>query len=143
MATQLVTNNLHDYLVASSSIAATVGSSNAARVHVNKIPQEDGRPFIWLQRSGRNRERLLDGTPVGPIETTYDIECIHTTAGNADGLADDVTEWLEALRPGSTMGSDVIRGSEVSDQSDDYVPRNARDDGLHLSSLRFSVWHTT
>lgn len=139
--------SIRTWLAASSLIQGYVGGSSTsahARIFVNHVPQETiNDPFIWLQRTGREREQLLNGQHCTIFNEEFAVECVAAESSDAIALADYAVRRFESATPGTTMGSVVAKAVIVDDQDDDYLPKNAQDAGINVSALRVTIWRTT
>lgn len=147
MATSKIGENLRSYLAASTNINAIVGGStsvNNARIYNNEEPSASSTTYLWFVRNRETQEQLLNGTYSQLIETAFDIECVHRgRQATADDLADKVKARLKSAAVGTTMGNDPTRAVTFEDHDEDYIPRNAREEGYSIHAIRCIIWHTT
>ncbi len=130
-----VAQNLRSFLLDDNDISELVGE----RVHHNHVPQDEPRPFIFLQLTGTEDLSCLDdppGTP--PFRFRYAAECVADTIGDADELAALVKARCN-LYTGS-FGAGTAQRLFAEDQDEDYVPKANSDDALlHVSAVAVEV----
>ena len=129
---------LKSYLVSDTT---GVNSTVSGRIHQNTIPLVSSRPNIWFMRSAEHHITAMSGG-TGLRKTSFDVECIATSGDAAIDLADEVKSRLHAAS--STTAGVNIRTMLVEDHDDSYAPKGlGSDDGLHVSALDVTMWHTT
>lgn len=116
----------------------TVTNLVGRRVHANHVPQKSKYPLIWLARSGKEKDRDMDGQG-GLTRHLYDLECISPDLGEAEDVADAVDDRLAGHR--GTFGARTVQGVFIEDQDDEYIPRGTGgDDGLMTVAQQITIW---
>lgn len=129
--------NLRTLIVSSTAVTALVST----RCHYNHVPQASARPNIWFRIGSDTEERTLDAVG-GLHEANGDIECVATSEGSAQAVADAVKTKLDGYK--GAMGSLTAQGIWLRDKDDDYVPfSNESDDGLHVVAFSLQMFYTT
>jgi len=134
-------SDLVQYLRADSAVGAIV----AEKVHNARVPTKangggSDLPFVWLRRRSVERWPIQCQVPRMDytFATWFDIECAASTADQADSLVDAVRSALDGYY--GLIGTSVTPGVVVTDQEDDYVPRNLADDaGIFVDTLLVRV----
>lgn len=131
-----VTEDLIAFLLSDADVTHLVGQ----RVHANHVPEKSSYPHIWLARSGKEKDRDLDGQG-GITRHLFDLECISPDLGDAQDVADAVDDRLAGHR--GTFGTRRVQGVFLDDQDDDYIPRGTGgDDGLMVVAQQVTIWST-
>jgi hypothetical protein len=107
------------------------------RIHYQYLPQKSVYPHIYLARSSRDVEGLIDGEDDVVIER-YVAELVAPTF-DAD-LCDAVQEVLSNLEC-SYEGS-VVHLVDLEDVDDNYVFKSADSDALFIHGFRIAVYLT-
>lgn len=109
-----------------------------AQVAQQHIPEsykiENG--VIWFSRRGAQTARTFEQSTRVPAEVYFDVEIYHPSPDTAE-IAGDLIQSFDAYH--GAMGDGWVGAFLVDLQGDDYVPQNAFDDGLHLSSVFLSI----
>lgn len=119
---------------------ATVASS--ATVSYGKFAQGTGSPQVLVTRTGYRsvaNETLSDASD-SLIYENFDIVCKHTTAEQAESIADDILDNLEGLNGniGTTrMGSVTIENVVDDFEPDDYGGQV----GQHTVTISAEIQH--
>ncbi len=134
---------LDEQLIAFLRAQATVNVIAGNRIHEGNVPESSDDPYVWIQRSMRDREsyQTLQKETHPLSETLYDIECIAVAIADSQNLADAVRGVLDEYRGEFASGQGLIQGVFVDDHTDDYLPRGVGDDsGLNVVALRVAVF---
>ena len=124
------TSSLLTELKANAAIAAVVGDE----VYQNVVPEDKPGPYIWFATSGQEQMETM-GPDAQVLRHFVDLECVSLDVDQALDLADTVRQQL-GLTPAGSFGTGHIAGISVSDQTDEYVPRNpAADEGQTVAAL--------
>lgn len=124
------TSSFLKYLKADPVLVAAFGDE----MYQNKIPENKPYPYLWFATAGK--EKMDELGPASKILRQFvDVEVVSGSVEQASDLADVVDGQLSAV-PAGAFGDGHIAGVDVSDQSDDYVPRNAAADaGASVAAL--------
>lgn len=124
------------YLIASTSLAALIGSGSSARIHWVRSPQGTASPRIVLYKISGIRDMALDG-PTGYVASRVQCDCIGTTYGSAKAVA----RALEARLSGysGTTGNVRFEGAFLVGERDDFFDTDTPDK-LFRTSLDFNIW---
>lgn len=130
-----IKEGMRAYLLADAAIAAVVGG----KCHDNQVPEQSSLPWIWYRRTGREAERLLDGTE-SIVTTRFAVECAADNPSGAEDLADLVRDRLDGQA--GDIGGFTAKGVFVEDADDDYFPESIDDEaGAHVTALIVEVLH--
>lgn len=131
--------NLRTYLLGQSSVTQYLTDKNQpGSIQQNKIDENGPETRIFYTRTGSVNERFLGGSS-GIVETTIDLECISPDIDTAFAMAEAVKACLDGLVNNETIGAQAVF---VDDHTDDYLIKGAyADEGLHIASLRLSIFH--
>lgn len=122
------------FVIADSAIATLVDQ----RVHQNHMPEQSSYPAVWLMRSGKEKDRDLDGQG-GIVRHTFDVEALSPDMDEAEELGDALENRLAGHK--GTFGARTVQGVFVDDADDDYIPRgNAGDDGISVVAQQVTIW---
>jgi hypothetical protein len=126
---------LVDAIKANTTLAPLVGS----RVHYQMIPETSQYPHLYVARTGRRVDNLLDGSDDGPIEDSFVVEFVAAAFDGAacSALYDALTS-LEGQMPDGTW----IYCIDCTDVDDNYVFKSADSDALFLHAFQVTVYHS-
>lgn len=126
--------NLRTLFLSTDAIKQRIGR----RMHQDKVPQNERRPYIYYGRQNVRLERALDDDPgEAPFSHTFALECVGDTPRETSQLVDAV-RTLD-LHTGA-FGDSTVQLISIDDQSDDYDPVNAGGDrGRHVAALSVEV----
>lgn len=125
------------YLIASTSLAALIGSGSNARIHWVRSPQGTASPRIVLYKISGVRDMTLNSGPTGYVASRVQCDCIGTTYGSAKAVA----RALEARLSGysGTTGNVRFEGAFLVGERDDFFDTDTPDK-LFRTSLDFNIW---
>ena len=126
--------DLRTYLLADSSVAAIIGT----RCYEGEVDESATLPFVWLRRRGVEYLGILGEVEGVPYREWFDCECVADGVDAALDLADAARARLQGTS--GTLGSTVYQWVAVTDQEDDYIPRQqAADERLTIASLNLEI----
>lgn len=109
----------------------------AGRVHYQQLPQKSVYPHLYVARSSRDTDGLIDGEDDVVIER-YVVELV-ANSFDAD-LCDAVQSVLGNLEC-SYEGS-IVHLVDLEDVDDNYVFKSADSDALFIHGFRIAVYLT-
>lgn len=107
----------------------------AGRIHYQQIPQKSTYPHLYIARSSRDTDGLIDGED-GIVIERHVIELV-ATAFDSD-LCDAVQEVLENLE--CSLEGVTVHCVELEDVDDNYVFKSADSDALFLHGFKIAVY---
>lgn len=125
--------NLRTFLLADSPV-----STVTTNVHVNSVPDNKTKPYIWIQLDDENQELNL-GAASGLTTAFYDCEATSTSLSTAKDLAAKIKTALHAHS--GAVGDQNVAYMEVTSRDDTYETRQDFGDSknLHVSALTIEI----
>jgi hypothetical protein len=123
----------------------TVGALVDGRIATGWIPQLFDLPYIWMARGAVDHAEVLDDAGDRPFREFVDLEAVADTEEEAEELAEAVREALadwnnNRATNGAVMGANTYTWLAATEQSDDYLARNAEaQDLVSIRSLQIEV----
>jgi hypothetical protein len=116
---------------------ATVEAAVSNRIHYQQLPQKSIYPHIYLARSGREADDLLDGED-GIVVERYVAELVASVFD--EDLCNAVQLVLNNLE--CTYEGVTVHVTDLEDVDDNYVFKSADSDALFLHGFRIAVYFT-
>ena len=107
--------NLRTFLLADSPVSAVT-----TNVHVNSVPDNKTKPYIWLQLDDESQPLYLGGT-TGLIQAFYDCEATSLTLSQAKDLAAKIKTALHGYT--GSFGDQNVAYVDVTSRDDTYETR--------------------
>jgi len=125
--------NLRSFLLADAPIAAIT-----TNVHVNNVPDNKTKPYVWLQLDDESQQLNLGGS-TGTIQSFFDCEATSTTLSQAKDLATKIKTALHGYT--GSFGDQNVAYVEVTSRDDTYETRQDFGDfkNLHVSALTIEI----
>ena len=101
------------------------------QVYDLRVPENVAGDYIWIGRSGRESWESLNNDDC-EFRVFIDIELWGTLESDPQAAADDVRKFLNEL-PAGAFGYGRCAGVDVTDQRDEYEPRNQAGDDYVLN----------
>lgn len=129
--------NLAEDLIAFILADGTV-SATTTNVHYNQTPSNKSTPYIFIQQSGREVTRCLDGA-IGPENYDYIVEATAENINAAKDLADDLLTLLDGHT--GTMAGTTVAYVFAEDLGDDIVSRQdfGEAEDFHVSGINLRI----
>ena len=107
----------------------------AGRVHYQQLPQKSIYPHLYIARSGRDTDGMIDGED-GIVTERYIVELV-ASAFDSDlcDAVQDVLSNLECSYEGVT-----VHLIDLEDVDDNYVFKSADSDALFLHGFKIAVY---
>lgn len=116
---------------------STISTFCSDRIHYQVLPQKSVYPHIYIARSGKDNESLLDGDD-GVTTEYFTVEVVSQT------FNEDACDAIEDVLGGLTCVYDgvEVHCSNVDDVDDNYVFKSADSDALFLHGFKVAVYCT-
>lgn len=128
-------NDLRTFLAASTRVQVHVGSSDAARIEPDVLPEDASYPAIRYSRITTNRQYTQDG-PTGKPNALFQIDSFGKTKGASVDTAEAVRKTLDGFK--GAMGAAKTDGSFSEDEDTDYDP----DSETYRVRQDWRIYHT-
>jgi hypothetical protein len=128
-----LTENLRAFLIADAGVSAIT-----TNVHVNNVPDNKTRPYIWIKLSGQ--EHGLNLSEAAGITTTdFQCEATSTSLTITKNLAAAIKTALHAKT--GAFGDQNIAFAEIVSKDDNYESRQDFGDSqnLHVTGLDIEI----
>ncbi len=128
-----LTENLRAVLIADAGVAAITTS-----VHVNRVPDNKSKPYVWLQMSNQEHNLNLNAAS-GITITNYQCEATSTSLTTTKTLAAAIKTAMHAKT--GTFGDQNIAFAEILSKDDNYESRQDFGDSqnLHVTGLDIEI----
>lgn len=114
---------------------SVVAQKIADRIHYQTIPEHSVYPHLYIARTDKDTDTLLDGTD-GIVEDRYVLELIAKSFD--DELVSAIIDALEF--DGFDYEDLTIFTSDVSGVSDDYQFQSADSDALFMHGITLTIY---
>lgn len=128
-----LTENLRTVLIADAGVSAIT-----TNIHVNNVPDNKTKPYVWFQMNDQLHELNLSEA-AGTITTNFVCEATSTSLTITKNLAAAIKTALHA-KTGS-FGDQNIAFAEIISKDDDYESRQDFGDSqnLHVTGLDIEI----
>jgi len=128
-----LTENLRAVLIADAGVSAIT-----TNIHVNNVPDNKTKPYVWFQMNDQLHELNLSES-AGTITTNFVCEATSTSLTTTKTLAAAIKTALHA-KTGS-FGDQNIAFAEILSKDDDYESRQDFGDSqnLHVTGLDIEI----
>ncbi len=114
---------------------ATIAEKVEGRVHYQQLPQKSSYPHLYIARSSRDTDGMIDGED-GIVIERYVVELVATTFDS--DLCDAVQDVLSNLE--CELEGVTVHLVDMEDVDDNYVFKSADSDALFLHGFKPAVY---
>jgi hypothetical protein len=124
-----IDENMRTFLLSDSTLAALTTS-----IHVNRVPENEDDPYVWINLSDTETDINLDGT-TGPTITTFLIEATSVSLATAKAMQLAIKNKLHGAS--GAFGTQTIAYGRVDSLGDSYISRQQFGDveDFHIAAL--------